>query len=127
MKTMNSYSKHIALLFFTLLSSCTLIAQTKSTITRLAYCYDSDNVEFKYNFKNAGIDTVSFTISFYDESELMDKTITFIKKSKERIVLHGIGNKISIHYIEGGKMRSRNVNLLNYQCKGKRPTKKDDK
>lgn len=123
---MISYSKHITIFFFMLLFSCSLKAQIKSSITRLEYCYNGEDVTFIYNFKNASTDSISFII----ESKAIKReiSITFKKNSKNEITLHGIGHLIIIKYSDCNKKRSRNVNLLNYQCNGKSPSKyKDDK
>lgn len=96
------------------------MAQTKSPYSRLEYCYSGENVEFKFNFKNINIDSVSFVI--YCDS--IRVPLTFKKNNKEIIVLHGIGPKIKIKYSERGKEQSRNVNLLNHQCDGKARSKK---
>lgn len=134
MKMMNSYSKNIALCFITLLLSCATKAQTKSPISRLDYCYDGDDVVFTYNFKKADFDSVTFVITFStnddypkDDGNSIDKTITFKKGSVEKIVLHKTSNKIRINYSVGGEEKSKKVNLLNYQCDGIRPPKKDNK
>lgn len=125
MKTMISYSKHIALVLFALLFSCALKAQTKSSITPLDYCYEGELVEFTYNFKKADIDSVSFVITFFNEGNPIDKRITFKKNVEERIVLRKLGNKVRIKYLDRGKEKSKEVNLLNHQKEGKSPTKKE--
>ena len=122
---MISYSKHIALVLFALLFSCALKAQTKSSITPLDYCYEGELVEFTYNFKKADIDSVSFVITFFNEGNPIDKRITFKKNVEERIVLRKLGNKVRIKYLDRGKEKSKEVNLLNHQKEGKSPTKKE--
>ena len=128
MRTMNSYSKYIVVVIFTLLSFCALKAQTKSSITRLDYCYEGEKVFFEYNFKNAGIDTASFIITFFPSDDLadsIDKTITFKKKSQETIELPKIGNMIRIKYFDNGEEKTKKVNLNNFQRKGPRHPKKE--
>lgn len=123
---MISYSKHILFLLFALLFSCVLNAQPKSSITRLEFCYYSENVEFKYNFKNADFDSISFVITFYTDytdNDSISATIFFKKNYIEKKVLRRIGNRVNIKYSDSGKEKSRKVNLLNYPCRGREPSK----
>ncbi len=120
---MISYSKYILFLFFALLFSCVLNAQPKSSISRLEFCYYSENVEFKYNFKSADFDSISFVITFYTDNDSISTTIVFKKNNIEKKVLRRIGNRVNIKYSDSGKEKSRKVNLLNYPCRGRAPSK----